>query len=619
MKKKKLEKKKMEELKDLLKSNQNPDASFSPSTLNRILILLHKELLNHDEKLNEIIENQNNAPKITAAIPTSSFLGSSEERSAFEDKMLGWLQPVEKDVSDLKRDLSNFTRDTKEDLEKRTNLLRDDTGQKMSNLRTDLILAQKNIRQLQNDFSKVSSNAEQLSVVTESLKEMIDHRVKNATIDYEIKLEKLEEAKNKEIEELRNENKKLKQDIDNKTKENQENIEKLHQTLVALKKKANALPETFQENPFDIVEVDGRVDISPLIRGVYRDSRRIDGFNEIIAGIRLQSEDCVKGINSTQEQTRTLIHHCHDISRTEEKIVEVYDHKTNYLQKSIKNIEQHILTIIQYLYKLNDSINHTNSNCTKAFDTLVTILTQITTRPFPLFGDFSDLIMENVHFKEMLDHDKGVFEVDREKYQKIPKFTIEIPDFSTTEAEAVKMQLDEIKTDDDKPPTADENVLQESVEEIRMNMNTLRNQFDKMKECFVYLNKDVSQKLESKADEETTQRIYEKMTSLLHSMPYSERNEHLAQILTSRDQRKVENTTHQTHDHQITHKQVHHNPQPPILNLQAVVVGTSPKTPKHNQTSNYAKTKAKSKQIIQRPTSTAASRLVSMNVKSTLD
>ena len=591
----------MEELEDLLTQGNN-EKSFPPSTLNRILILLHKELVNHDEKIKELMNTNSQ---------NSSFLQNREEKELFEDKLLRWMEPLEKDVINLKKDFSDFSQQTQKTLEDTTNIIKDDTGQKISNLKTDLFIAQKSIRQLQTDFSQVSSNASQLSLVNETLRELIDYKVNNLKREYEDKLETLATTKNNEIEQLKQTNKELQKDLVEKHKQTQDMINKMNQTIIDIKKRANAIPETFMENAFDVVEVDGKVDIGPLVRGVYRDSRRIDGFNKIIAGIRLQSEDCVRGINSTQEQTRTLIHHCHDITKIEEKIVNVFDHKTDFLQKSIKNMETHIMTLFQFLYKLNDSINHTNANCSKSFDTLHSIFLQLTTRPFPLFGDFSDLVIENIQLKEMFDHSRGVFDVDREKFQKMPKFNIEIIDFETAEQEAVKMRLDELKTESEKAPTADENVLQESVEEIRMTMNKLKGQFDKMKEGFVMLNKEVSHKLETKADEESTQRIYEKMSDLLQTLSYNEKSEKLAQMLTSR-QHKMSDAP------QPSQQKPQPIPQyPPKLNLQTVIGNSAPQKQSSRSFQKF-NTKSKPKQIIQRPT-TPSSRLVSTNAKSMLD
>jgi hypothetical protein len=303
----------------------------------------------------------------------------------------------------------------------------------------------------------------------------------------------------------------------------------LHNTILELEAKAKAMPTTYAGEDDQPKIVNGEVDISPLIRGIFRDSRRLDGFNEIIATTRLECEDIVNAMLELQSNMQKFNHNTHDLALEDGRIKALCLEKVGFLQASILSVDKQIGDIWLIMHQLAESSSHIASNVSSGFDQLQTILNSLSTRPLPLLADLSDLALECNTLRENIFEKRTQCEGEREQFHRMPlddsRVANTIPDIRVkplqrrileTQNQIVLPYEDvQQRVKETRKHAPGDSLVQRSLEELRVQFNSLTSDMGILQVQFEELNRGTNHKLEKKVDDTMLDRVFNKIHRML--------------------------------------------------------------------------------------------------------
>ena len=286
--------------------------------------------------------------------------------------------------------------------------------------------------------------------------------------------------------------------------------EELNDTLLKVQAKYESMPTTFSHPDDQPKILDGNViDIAPLIRGFYRDSKRLDNFNETISKIRLENDGLVNSILSIQENQQIFNHSIHDIGLDLQKQRAQMIERFQHIHSLNSLFDSQIAEIWAFLAVYLDSHIHVIANFSKITEQIESIFTKISTKALPALSDLGELQLEATSLRENVSEKINTYDNNREE---IKKFTI--PDIETVTVQHVKIDpykrtlaspFENSKIKNKNNPF-EGGLIQSSIEEIRVKQNELQHRM----EDFISRVNDSHKKIEETVQEKMDSNIAER-------------------------------------------------------------------------------------------------------------
>lgn len=317
--------------------------------------------------------------------------------------------------------------------------------------------------------------------------------------------------------------------------------------LVEMETRLRSMPTTYTEEDNQPKIVNGEVDIGPLIRGIYRDSKRLDGFNELIATTRLECEDLVNAMIDLQTNMQQFNHNTHDLAMEDMRIKQTLGDGMNFLQASVLDIDRYMGDIWNFMLHTMESCSHIGSNVAQGFNQIQLILGSLSTRPLPLITDLGDVCLEITALKDEIFEKRTQFDGDREKFRSMPhhddgkaKMVKEIA-IKRLQRRTVEQQRQISFPYDTPQPKAMsargegvDPMLQRSVEDIRVRLNEISEDMLALQDQFKELNKDTAKMLNEKVSEAEMTRMFDKVHRSINSVVKRLDNMDEEKVLTAR-------------------------------------------------------------------------------------
>lgn len=279
------------------------------------------------------------------------------------------------------------------------------------------------------------------------------------------------------------------------------------------------LPTTFYKEEDQPVIIDNKLtDISPLIRGMYRDSRRIDGFDETISSLKIENENVVSAVASAQDNLQEFNRNLHDLGLSIIKYKTLQNERSRYFQSSDKTIETQVSDIWSYMSMMNENLSHGLSTTMSAIDQIQSILTRMSTLPLPPIKNVSDVLLECKKNQEKLAERRTQFEGIREKFDHPPEDNNIDPIIGNVDVKSIKDKTKYKNIDkkfDSLTNKFNETLLRVNVEDLRIKVNELSRGSESINEKFEELSKLTRQKIDDKVDGVTIERLFSKYQMLL--------------------------------------------------------------------------------------------------------
>lgn len=383
------------------------------------------------------------------------------------------------------------------------------------------------ISDLQSQINSLMLTSKSTNDSITQLRSIIPPNPETRLMHFNKKIDILENSQKYAIKELKDKNESLLEQIKELHRDDEEMRVELHNTILEIEAKAKAMPTTYQGDDNQPKIVNGQVDISPLIRGIYRDSRRLDGFNEMISMTRMETEDVVNSMIELQEKMNSFNHVTHDLAMEDDRIRAMTTERIRFIQASISDLEKQVGEIWTFMLQVADNNNHVASNVSNVIEQIQSILTSLSTRPLPILNDFTDVALECHALHEAVFEKRTQFEGDREQFRKIPIDRDphnEIPEVKVPIMQRrVKPVLDtiELPYEDlrDRAKTPSQQIgdafVQRSLEELRVTMNEVLRDNEYMAQQFENLMKTMRENLDLKVDTPTIERMINKIHLLI--------------------------------------------------------------------------------------------------------
>ncbi|EAY05941.1 hypothetical protein TVAG_087190 [Trichomonas vaginalis G3] len=194
----------------------------------------------------------------------------------------------------------------------------------------------------------------------------------------------------------------------------------LRTTVFNYQKRPSEIPSTYSKEEDRPQIVDGTVDISPLIRGIYRDSRRLDSFDELISSTRNDCKEIVDSVISMQENLAQFNHNIHDLSLTDGKISKRITDSVNFFLDSFSNNDQHIVELYTLLSRITNAVHSSISVSMDAFEHVEAILGRLSSKILPSIPSLSECQLELFGLKEEAAERRSLYESDRIRFKNSP-------------------------------------------------------------------------------------------------------------------------------------------------------------------------------------------------------
>ena len=279
------------------------------------------------------------------------------------------------------------------------------------------------------------------------------------------------------------------------------------------------LPTTFYKEEDQPVIIDNKLtDISPLIRGLYRDSRRIDGFDETICSIKTENENVVNAVASAQDNLQEFNRNLHDLGLSIIKYKTLQNERSRYFQSSDKTFEKQITDLWNYISMINDNLSHGLSHVTSAIDQVQSILTRMSSLPLPPIPNASEILLECKKNGEKLAEKRTQFEGIRENFDHPPEDNHIDPIIGNVDVKSIRDTTKYKNIDKKFDPLTNkfnESLLRVNVEDLRIKVNELTRDKESINEKFEELSKLTRQKIDDKVDGVTIERLFSKYQMLL--------------------------------------------------------------------------------------------------------
>jgi hypothetical protein len=270
----------------------------------------------------------------------------------------------------------------------------------------------------------------------------------------------------------------------------------------------------------EVVFVDPHVtDISPLIRGLHRDSRRIDGLNEVICDLRREHESVLKAVADTDAIIEQNQHQLHGFGASLLKVKDMSLERTHFFQTSIASLENQVLDLCSVLSSVVGTLNALVSAAADDIDELQNRISELTRRPYRPIEHVSKLIHQSQVLRDSMLEKRAQFTQEREHLRLAPldrsvdKILNEIRGNCKNEEE-YKFRLG----DSASKRRMDAAELQLSVEDLRMGLNELRGTIAGVQENLTDLASHAEKRLERKVESATVQRVFDQIEAKLGPM-----------------------------------------------------------------------------------------------------
>lgn len=325
----------------------------------------------------------------------------------------------------------------------------------------------------------------------------------------------------------------FKQTVNESTKSFEHSIERIEQRshdleddlrteIKHLKPEVNLPPNAMKELDDNPIIIDSHLtDISPVVRGMYRNSRRIDGIDEHISSIRQENENVVAAVASAQENLQDFNLNLHDMGLSIIKYRSLDNERTRYFQSSCQSLEKQISDIWLYMNSINDTLHHNLSNTLQGIDEIQSILTRMSSIPLPPITNVSDVLIECTKIQEKIHEKKAQFDGEREHFTYPPEDRFLDPIIADVKVDSIKNNTKYTNLDekyDFIKNQFDSTLLQMNVNELRIRVNELVRDSDSINAKFSELTKSTRQQIDDKVDSVTMERLFGKYQMLLDKM-----------------------------------------------------------------------------------------------------
>ena len=301
--------------------------------------------------------------------------------------------------------------------------------------------------------------------------------------------------------------------------------------LIEVETKLRSMPTTYADEDNQPKIVNGELDIRPLIRGIYRDSKRLDGFNELIATTRLECEDLVNAMIDLQSNMQQFNHNTHDLAMEDSRIKANLGDGLNFLQASVLDLDRHIGDAWSFMMHVAETCSHTASNVAAGFNQIQLILGSMSSRPLPMISDLGDVCLEANSLRDDVFEKRTQYDGDREKYRTLPhRDDGKVRMVKEIAIKRMKRRVLEEHRDIALPYNdiqakvmsargdGGDPLLQRSVEEIRVRLNEISENVDSLQEQFKELDKDTTKLLSEKVSEESMTRMFDKVHRSINAL-----------------------------------------------------------------------------------------------------
>jgi hypothetical protein len=230
------------------------------------------------------------------------------------------------------------------------------------------------------------------------------------------KQRELEESIQTIKEDLLKADKTYKSDLQILKKEFVESQNKIHEEITLTKKNIEDITNEYKQ-----IKPEGTtaIDLSVLIRGHFRDSKRLDGFNELLMTTREESQEMIGSLMQIQGSLKKFSQSQKDFANSFELMKSYLMRQTKFLQDSIKHTEVSIGIIWDAVYSCSVVNHHLLENVSSNFTQLDSAVRNLTTTLRPPLPKLDEVKLEVDMLKEQLSEGKTQFMSEREKFKKL--------------------------------------------------------------------------------------------------------------------------------------------------------------------------------------------------------
>ena len=288
-----------------------------------------------------------------------------------------------------------------------------------------------------------------------------------------------------------------------------------------------------KEKGFDITMSDKfDEDLMPIIRSVHRNSRRLDGLNEMISGMRIECENLADTMETSHEVLKQFNHCIYDTGLDLKDLKADFTTKLKCVQDWITFSAQMAESMWQVLAKMQDSHSHLAASTAAALETAQKALTTVLPSRVPITNTLDEVVLESRTNSENLLkirsghdissnlvtvttgisalHDESTLR--RTKPQPVPDFQKKMPHFGSSPI--IEDALKPIPA----APTKNDPVVIRSIEEMRVKTQTLEDQIhdftDSITQRMDSLASDVKSKMGTKEADRALEQIRRTMEKL---------------------------------------------------------------------------------------------------------
>lgn len=386
-------------------------------------------------------------------------------------------------------------------------------------------------KEMKNEIASLQSSSRATSSLVTQLRSLIPQNPESRLNHFSKKIDQVENSQRNMLKELKANNEDLKDEIKELRRDNEDMKMELHNTILELEAKAKRMPSTYEGEYNQPKIVNGEVDISPLIRGIYRDSKRLDGFNEVISMTRMEVEDVVNSLIELQEKIQQFNTVTHDLSLENGHLQGIMNDKTNFLHSSIASLERQIGELWTITLQISDSSNHFASNVSSTTQQVQSILSTLSNRPIPILNDLTDVMLEVHGLHDSIFEKRTQFEGEREQFRKLPgggETQKTVPNIKVRPMlrrmkplqETLDSSYEETNQKAEKSMTTagkqmNEALFQKSIEELKDTINEIISDNDYMAQQIEKLMKTTKENLELKVDNQTLERMLNKIHMII--------------------------------------------------------------------------------------------------------
>ena len=289
----------------------------------------------------------------------------------------------------------------------------------------------------------------------------------------------------------------------------EQNDMELREMIRDLKGEEYRVPSTFEKCDDQPVIIDNRVtDISPLVRGCYRESRRVDVLNEELLEMKKSLDGGLKVVAECDEGVQQFQHHLHDLGWNLMQTRTLSSDRTRFLMNSIGALEDTLRGVWEMLESVGYCVSHCTSNVSGELDKIMSVVQQIYPRQMPFTISLEDSVTEVAEWTDQVKDRKAQFDEVREKFAAPPVDMTEDPIINVGKGETKGcMKVDEGAA------------VQQSLLQIRRKMNELAQGLTTVGSDVRSLQSQTRQKLDGKIDAKVVERMFEKLQVMIEHGP----------------------------------------------------------------------------------------------------